>query len=106
MCKYFFFKSCILLVQKKAPISYNNIINNNIVLSKIINLNTDYFDYVKKYDIEMDWNEAVECIQSYDLRDFLQIDVRLNENFSSIFREDKHPSCVIFKNEERKFCYI
>ena len=37
---------------KKAPISYNNIINNNIVLSKIINLNTDYFDYVKKYDIE------------------------------------------------------
>lgn len=91
--------------KKRDAISNNNIINNNIVLSKIINLNTDYFDYVKKYDIEMDWNEAVEYIQQYDLRDFLQIDVSLNENFSSIFREDKHPSCVIFKNEERKFYY-
>ena len=92
-------------LKKKASISYTNIINNNLVLSKIINLNTDYFDYVKKYDIELGWNEAVEYIQSYDLRDFLQIDVRLNENFSSIFRDDKHPSCVIFKNEERKFYY-
>ena len=91
--------------QKKASISNNNIIKKYFVLSKIINLNTDYFDYVKKYDIEMDWNEAVKHIQSYDLRDFLQIDVSLNENFSSIFREDKHPSCVIFKNSEGKFYY-
>ena len=91
--------------KKRASISYNNINNNNIVLSKIINLNTDYFDYVEKYDIELGWNETVEYIQQYDLRKILQVDVRLNENFSSIFREDKHPSCVIFKNDEGKFFY-
>ena len=90
---------------KRASISYNNINNNNIVLSKIVNLNIDYFDYVDKYDIQLGWNETVEYIQQYDLRKILQVDVRLNENFSSIFREDKHPSCVIFKNDEGKFYY-
>lgn len=99
--------------EKKAPISNrqrNNTTNkdlqrNNLV-NAIKNLDASYFDYVEKVGIHMRWFYAVEFIRHYDIRKFFNLNVKFNECFRSLFREDNNPSCTIYHNkQEKKYLY-
>jgi hypothetical protein len=42
-------------------------------------------------------------LKQLDIRDFLNITVKINKNFKSPFRKDNHPSCVIYKDKENNY---
>lgn len=77
----------------------NNVSTNNSVINAIKNLDYEYFnDTIPK--IELNQENAAEYIKKYDMIDFLDLNVNLNETFKSILREDNNPSCAIhyYKN--------
>ncbi|ORT99660.1 hypothetical protein D081_1810 [Anaerovibrio sp. JC8] len=81
--------------EKKKPVKAEKVANSNEVIRNIYRLNDSYFSYITPLNISLDWPEAIEALCSVDLLDFLQIQANVGEAFSSILRQDKHPSCNI-----------
>ena len=71
------------------------------IYTAINELDSEFFNYIQPINAEMGWQEAEEMLKSQDIRDFLGINVRLKESFSSVLRTDKNPSCTIYRNNEQ-----
>ena len=67
------------------------------------NEDISYFDYLPKYNIELPYGYALQMLKQLDIRDFLNITVKINKNFKSPFHKDNHPSCVIYKDKENNY---
>ena len=68
------------------------------IYTAINELDSEYFNYITPLNQELGWREAEETLKRQDIRDFLGLNVRLKESFSSVLREDKTPSCCIYNN--------
>ena len=72
------------------------IISSNDVIDAICNKDVKFFaKYIDKCYTKMSTKERREYLRSYDMLYFLQIGKGLKKSFSSIFREDRHPSAFV-----------
>lgn len=85
--------------------------SSNDVVYAIRHKDVEYFSqYIDKTDKQMSYEEKRQYIRNYDMIYFLQTGKELRGTFSSIFREDRHPSAFIDlltndKTNERFYAY-
>ena len=76
----------------------------NELVNAMKNKDINYFSYVDKLNVSMNMNDFVDYVLTYDMREFFDIDIDLEENFCSLFRDDRKASCTIQKNSKTE-CY-
>ena len=99
-------------VSEKSTTQYSttNVVNSskcvyvNELVNAMKNKDINYFSYVEKLNVSMNMNGFITYVKSYDMREFFDIDIDLEENFCSLFRDDRKASCTIQKNSKTE-CY-
>lgn len=86
-------------IPEKKKVTMNNthqLSTSNEVIEAIENQDISFFrSYIPLTSTYKTTKERIDYIKSFDMLYFLQIDELTQDRFSSIFRDDKHPSAFI-----------
>lgn len=90
------FSNAYIPEKKVATNKVHQLSSTNEVIEAINNLDISFFrEYIFTTSIYKTTKDRIDYIKSFDMLYFLQIDELTQDRFSSIFREDKHPSAFI-----------
>nr|DAJ20927.1 MAG TPA: Replication protein B [Siphoviridae sp. ctELO16] len=85
---------------------YKPVIATSDVTRAIERLDVSFFDFLPKYnELILSVHDTRTMLKQFDLRAFLQLDVRTGEAFCSVLRVDRHPSCTILERDNNYVYY-
>ena len=94
-------------IRDTSPIEcYKPVIATSDVTRAIERLDVSFFDFLPKYnELILSVHDTRTMLKQFDLRAFLQLDVRTGEAFCSVLRVDRHPSCTILERDNNYVYY-